>query len=163
MKEREKHKHLEAERVHVTEYASKQPIKFGSRKTLERQPFSPYSKSAGPKFGVIKNANDASSGPIRFQLLSQRTERLKEVTKDGGRKKSINANSTDLSPVRRTSEAHVPIQSVATAPTAVAQSSVMSSGSSSPLPIHATDKHKKTLPNVISARPRLDTNANEGI
>ena len=71
------------------------------------------------------------------------------MTKDGGRKKSINAKSTDLSPVRRTSQAHVPIQSVATTPTTIAHSPVMSSGSSSsPLPIHATDKHKETLPNL---------------
>ena len=33
----EKHKHLEEERPHVTEYASRQPIKFGSPKTLEEQ------------------------------------------------------------------------------------------------------------------------------
>jgi hypothetical protein len=146
---KEKNKQLEAEGVPVTGYFSKQPIKFGSPKTLERtvQPFPPFSKSAGPKIGAIKNANDASSGPIRFQP-SQITERLEEVTKDGGRKKSINANSTDLSPVKRTSEAHVPIQSVATTPTAIAHSSVMSSGSSSQLPIHTTDKHKETIPNL---------------
>jgi len=146
---KEKNKQLEAEGVPVTGYFSKQPIKFGSPKTLERtvQPFPPFSKSAGPKIGAIKNANDANSGPIRFQP-SQITARLKEVTKDGGRKKSINANSTDLSPVKRTSEAHVPIQSVATTPTAIAHSSVMSSGSSSQLPIHTTDKHKETIPNL---------------
>jgi|GEM_PF-305794 len=146
---KEKHKHLETEGVHVTEYASKQPIKFGSPKILERtvQRFPPYSKSAAPKIGVIKSANNASSGPIRFQP-SQITERLKEATKDGGRKKSINDNSTDLSPVRRTSEAHVPIQTVATTPTAIAHSSVMSSGLSSPLPIHTTDKHKETIQNL---------------
>ncbi|MDQ6668161.1 MAG: hypothetical protein M3Y53_08050 [Thermoproteota archaeon] len=140
---KERGKQLEAEGVPVTGYFSKQPIKFGSPKTLERtvQPFPPYSKSAGPKIGAINNANDANSS-IRFQP-SQITEKVKD---DG---KSISANSTDLSPVRRTSEAYIPIQSVATTPTATAHSSVMSSGSSSPVPIH-TDKHKETIPSLAA-------------
>ena len=71
------------------------------------------------------------------------------MAKDGGRKKSINAKSTDLSPVKRTSEAHVPIQSVATTPrNGDSHSSVMPPGSSSQLPIHTTDNHKETIPNL---------------
>lgn len=93
---------------------------------------------------MIKNTNEASSGPIRFPA-SQTIGRLKEVTEKDREKRS--ANSTTLSTLRSASQTHVSIQSVRTMRTPIAQPSVMSSGSSSPLP--ATNKHKETVPNLL--------------
>ena len=72
-------------------------------------------------------------------------ETLKKVADEDRRKKSINAYSPSLSPVRSTSEAHISIQSIATMPTAIAHSSTMSSVSLSPASTHTSDEHKEMV------------------
>ena len=134
---KEKDKRLEAERVDITEYASKQPIRPVHR-------FSTDSKHTEPKVREIKNADSTSSSPIRLPSSQTTSETLRKVTDEDRRKAAINADSASRSPVRITSEAHISKQSVATRPTAIAYSSDMSS--SSPSPIRTSYEPEENVP-----------------
>jgi hypothetical protein len=145
---KEKDKTFKAERVHVTESVIKQPIKFTSPKTIQT-PVQP--STTEQKVREIKNANSASSSPIRTPVSQMTLETVKKVAEED-RKKSIKAYSTNLSPVRITSEPHISTQSVATMPTAIAHSSAMSSVSLSPSTTHTSDEHKE----MVSRSSALD-------
>ncbi len=142
-----KNKLLEAERVDIIEYASKQPIKSASPKTIERpvQPFTTDSKATEPKGRGIKYVDSASSSPVRIPSSQMTSESFKKGTMEDGRKVSIHSDSASLSPVRIIPEAHLSMQSGATTPTMIAHSSATSSVSSQS-PIRTSDEHKETVP-----------------
>jgi hypothetical protein len=84
------------ERPYVSGYTNRQPIKFESRKPIEKivQPFPP----AGIKMLMVTN-----SSPIRLPS----SELIERPPQEDRRKKSINADNTTLNPVRSTSEARI--------------------------------------------------------
>ncbi len=141
---------LEAERIDVTEFASKQPIKFASPKTIERpvQPLTTDSEATEPKRRGIKYADSASFSPVRLPSSQITSETFKKVTEDS-RKASIKADSASLSPVRITPEDHISMHSRATTPTAIVHPSGTSLVSSPP-PIRALDEHKETVPKSLA-------------
>ncbi|PWU81672.1 MAG: hypothetical protein DLM72_05765 [Candidatus Nitrosopolaris wilkensis] len=141
---------LEAERIDVTEFASKQPINFASPKTIEGpiESLKGDSKSTEPEGRGIKSAYSAGSSPIRLPSLHDMTsERLKKVTEEDKRRAPI-IDRASLSLVRITSEGHMSMPSMGTTPSAIVHPSVASSASSPPSPILTMDEHKEAIPNL---------------